>query len=186
MINKRGDNPTKLLWLDMEFTGLNSDDLITEVAVIVTDFDMNGLDIYESGIRHDEGLLRQKLESNPWYRDEMPPEHTEAIVQASLAGKDMTDVEGELIGLIAKHWDGSEGVILAGNSIHADRAFIRRYMKRFEAELHYRMLDVSSLKVYMQGAHGLKYQKKNTHRAIDDIRESIEELQYYIQKFKKG
>lgn len=186
IVNKAGDNPKKLLWLDMEFTGLNPlEDVITEAAVIVTDFDMREQALYESGIKHDESTLRAKLAANPFYSEEMPAEHTESIVASSQRGKQLEDVEKDLLDLIAGHWSGNEGVILAGNSIHSDRAFIRAYMPKLEQSLHYRMLDVSSLKVYMQGKYGQKYVKNNTHRALDDIRESIQELEHYADLLKE-
>jgi oligoribonuclease len=70
---------------------------------------------------------------------------------------------------------------LAGNSIHNDRNFIKRWWPEVDELLHYRMLDVSSLKIIMQGKYGLSFEKNDAHRAYDDIQASIAELQYYLE-----
>lgn len=71
-------------------------------------------------------------------------------------------------------------VILCGNSIGQDRKFVDRYLPQFAARLHYRMLDVSSFKIVYQQLYNRSFKKQNTHRALDDIRESIAELQFYL------
>lgn len=73
---------------------------------------------------------------------------------------------------------------MAGNSIHQDRKFIDREWPRLAERLHYRMLDVSAWKVYMEGARGQKFLKRDLHRALDDIRGSIEELKWYVGMLK--
>ena len=93
-----------------------------------------------------------------------------------------------LLNLLKKHWPKVEKKddrpILAGNSISQDRLFLNKYFKKFSGELHYRMLDVSSWKIIFNYKFDLKYEKKNAHRALDDIRESIEELKYYLSYFE--
>ena len=73
--------------------------------------------------------------------------------------------------------------ILAGNSIGQDRLFLNKYMHRFADHLHYRMLDVSSWKIVFNHKYGVKYGKTNSHRALDDIKESIEEMKFYLRHF---
>lgn len=74
----------------------------------------------------------------------------------------------------------ASGVILCGNSIGQDRKFVDRYLPQFASRLHYRMLDVSSFKIVHQELYGQSFKKSGTHRALDDIRESIAELQFYL------
>ena len=76
---------------------------------------------------------------------------------------------------------GNEPAILAGNSIHQDRRFIRQWWPQVDSKLHYRMLDVSSYKIIMQNKFGKEFTKKETHRALDDIKESIAELKFYLK-----
>ena len=85
--------------------------------------------------------------------------------------------------MIDRHF-GGEPAILCGNSIGQDRTFINWHFKALNRKLHYRMLDVTSWKVIYQSVYGLKFEKKNTHRAVDDIRESIAELQFYMSFVK--
>ncbi len=71
-------------------------------------------------------------------------------------------------------------MVLAGNSIGNDRRFIARYLPELEKRLHYRMVDVSSFKEVFRERYGIQFQKGNNHRAIDDIHESIRELEHYL------
>ena len=80
---------------------------------------------------------------------------------------------------------GAEPAVLAGNSINNDRKFIARYWPKLDLKLHYRMLDVSAWKVFMQGAYGVNFEKREVHRAFDDIQASIAELQHYLEWFAK-
>ena len=82
------------------------------------------------------------------------------------------------------HFEKDIPVILAGNSIHQDRRFIVNEWLRLDERLHYRMLDVSAWKIIFDAKYGIKFAKPEAHRAIDDIRGSIEELQYYLKKLK--
>jgi oligoribonuclease len=85
--------------------------------------------------------------------------------------------------LVDTHSDGFG--FLAGNSIHQDRRFIRHHWPELEAKLHYRMLDVSAFKLWMQGSRGISFNKPdNNHRALEDIRGSVAELKYYLEKLQ--
>ena len=88
-------------------------------------------------------------------------------------------MERELISLIDKNFKKEEKVILAGNSIYQDRLFIRKHLLKLEDRLHYRMLDVSAWKIIFANA-SIVFKKENKHRALDDIRESIREIQTYL------
>ena len=174
--------PTRLLWVDLEMTGLNHQkDIILEIAAEITDFAFNTLASYEAIIRHPTELVARLLQDNPWYQNY--PENRDEFVRKSETGKPLENVEAELIALIEQHF-GNEPVILAGNSIYNDRNFIRQWWPQLDLKLHYRMLDVSAWKVFMQGAHGVHFEKKEVHRAFDDIQASIAELQYYLEWLK--
>ena len=95
------------------------------------------------------------------------------------------DAEAQTIAFINAHVPAKERPVLAGNSIHQDRRFIRRFMPILEERLHYRMIDVSSIKElarrWFPAIIAKQPKKKETHRALDDIRESIDELRFYRQ-----
>ena len=173
--------PTKLLWIDLEMTGLDvTKDRIIEVAAQITDFDFNVLASYQAVIHHPEEVTSNM---NPWSASQHSASGLTARVRDSK--KSEAEVAGELVGLIKAHF-GVEPAIIAGNSIHSDRNFIKQWWPEVEAMLHYRMVDVSSLKILMQGMHGYVYQKDSSHRAEDDIKASIAELQDYLKQLSKG
>ncbi|HSE29056.1 MAG TPA: oligoribonuclease [Candidatus Saccharimonadales bacterium] len=172
---------SKILWIDLEMTGLNPNvDRIVEVGALITDWDFNVLATYESGVKHDKELLQRLFKVNPWAADHA--ESTSQLLRLSAKSPSSDKVQGELIAFVNDHFN-NEPVLLAGNSIHQDRRFIRKYWPELEARLHYRMLDVSAFKVVMMGKYNIKFEKTETHRALDDIKESIEELRSYLKKF---
>lgn len=172
--------PTKLLWVDLEMTGLDPQkDVILEIAAEVTDFTFKTLANYEALIAHPEEKL---LTMNEWAAAQHAASGLTDRVRTG--GRPEADVQHELIGFIKAQF-GEEPAILAGNSIHNDRVFIKKWWPEVDALLHYRMLDVSSLKVLMQGKYGVEYEKKDVHRAFDDIQASIAELQYYLEWFRE-
>jgi oligoribonuclease len=174
--------PMKLLWVDMEMTGLNADeDIILEIAAEVTDFDFKTLASYEAHVKQPKEKVVRLMQQEPWWKDY--PENRDEFIRKLDRGKPSDQVERELIELVEKNF-GHEPAILAGNSIHNDRRFIRRYWPQFDLKLHYRMLDVSAWKVLMQGKYDVNYEKNKVHRAFDDIQASIAELQYYLEWFK--
>ncbi len=158
----------------MEMTGLDvSRERIIEVAAIVTDSHFRSLETFESVVFQDQELLNNMDKWNA-------RQHRESglISQVSKAPK-QEEVEKKLCHLVGKHF-GKEKAILCGNSISQDRNFINVYMPRLSKLLHYRMLDVTAWKLIMQSRFGVEYKKKQSHRAIDDIRESIAELKTFI------
>lgn len=183
MIDKQA-RPTKLFWVDLEMTGLNVDsDVLLEVAAEITDFDFKTLASYEAIIKQPKDVVVDRMQKNNWWADY--PQNRDDFLKKLDQGKELAVVEQELIELIEQQF-GDESAILAGNSIHNDRGFIKHYWPSLDLKLHYRMLDVSAWKVYMRGKYDLDFEKKGAHRAFDDIQASIAELQYYLQWFKNN
>lgn len=179
MIDKKHLIPTKLLWVDLEMTGLDAqNDLILEIAAEITDFDFTPLASYEARIKQPRDVVAERMSLNSWW--DMYPDNRDDFLDNLEGAKLSSEVEQELIQLVKAQF-GDEPVILAGNSIHADRGFIDSHWPEFATLLHYRMLDVTSWKVVMQGKYGKSFPKRETHRAFDDIHESIEELKFYLQ-----
>ena len=169
-MNKPLKEPTKFLWLDMEMTGLDPNtEAILEVAAVVTDMQL---------VNQSETYLSKMDEWNQTHHRD-----SGLLDLVRKQGRPQNIVENELVNLCERHFP-DEGVILAGNSIFQDRLFIQKHMPRFFLKLHHRMLDVSAWKVVMTTRYRLKYEKKNAHRAIDDIFESIAELEFYLEYFK--
>lgn len=168
----------RLIWLDLEMTGLDSDrDSILEIATIVTDSELNELaegPVY--AIRHSESVLQAM--------DDWNTEHHQAsglwqrVLESDI---DMQAAESGTLEFLAR-WTEPGTSPLCGNSICQDRRFMHRLMPELEGWFHYRNLDVSTLKELAARwapalLEGLK--KENRHEALSDIRESIEELRYY-------
>lgn len=170
----------KLVWIDCEMTGLDlSKDKLIEIAALVTDSELNilgeGVDIV---IHADDDALAN-----------MPAVVTDMHAKSGLTDEvrastvTLAEAEQRVLAYIKEHVPVAGTVPLAGNSIGTDRGFISRDMTALDTYLHYRMIDVSSIKelsrrwypriYYGQPAKGL------AHRALADIKESIKELQYY-------
>ncbi|MBP9852735.1 MAG: oligoribonuclease [Patescibacteria group bacterium] len=173
--------PTKLLWVDLEMTGLDVEqDVILEVAAEITDMHFNTLASYEAIVQQPHETLVRRFAKNAWWQNY--PENRDEFLKKCADGKPSGQVEKELIDLIERQF-GSEPAILSGNSIHNDRNFIKQWWPALDLKLHYRMLDVSAWKVFMQGRYGVSFEKKEVHRAFDDIQASIAELQHYLEWF---
>jgi oligoribonuclease len=185
MIDKKAV-PTKLLWVDLEMTGLDArQDVILEVAAEITDFKFKTLASYEAIVKQEKQTVVDRMQKNIWWKD-YPQNRDEFVAKMDGDGaKSPEQVERELTELVEQQF-GAEPAMLAGNSIHNDRNFIRQWWPQLDLKLHYRMLDVSAWKVFMQGAYGVEFEKKEVHRAFDDIQASIAELQYYLEWFKKS
>ncbi len=171
--------PTKLLWVDLEMTGLDPHkDVIIEIAIEVTDFSFKTLAQYEAVIHHPDTVLNR---SNDWAKAQHAKSGLTERVRT--VGRPERDVIHEVVGFIQAQF-GNEPAVLAGNSIHNDRSFIKRWWPEVDDLLHYRMLDVSAWKVLMQAKYEVSFEKQEVHRAFDDIQASIAELQYYLEWFK--
>jgi oligoribonuclease len=176
--------PTKLLWVDLEMTGLDPlEDVILEVAAEITDFNFKTLASYEATVKQPRDLVIDRMQKNIWWKDY--PANRDEFVSKLDSAKDSDQVQQELIDLVEQQF-GDEPAVLAGNSIHNDRKFIAQWWPQLDLKLHYRMLDVSTLKILMQGKYDVSFEKPEVHRAFDDIQASIAELQYYLEWFKNG
>lgn len=175
--------PDKILWVDLEMTGLNpTKDRILEVAALVTDWDFNELGRFESGVGHEPTAIRLLMDANPW--NATHSENAEALLKLCEASQAEEFVAAKFEEFINNHFAKDEPALLAGNSIHMDRQFIRHWWPQVDKRLHYRMLDVSAWKVVMIAKYGVEYEKLERHRAMEDIRESIDELQFYLSKIR--
>lgn len=171
-----------LLWIDLEMTGLSpTDDRILEVAAIATGWNLEENATYEAVKKVSPRLMKKRMVGEFW---EQYPQVREALQQQNHTGKSSQVVEDELIAFIETYFAADKKVILAGNSIHQDRKFIENEWPRLNERLHYRMLDVSAWKVVFDGRYGKRFAKPETHRAMEDIRGSMQELQYYLGKIK--
>jgi oligoribonuclease len=169
-----------LIWIDLEMTGLDTqNDSIIEVATVVTDKDLNVL--AEGPVlavfQNEETLARM----DDWNKRQ----HGESglIVRVRESGLDEAEAERLTLAFL-QGWVPPGSSPMCGNSICQDRRFLARCMPRLEAYFHYRNLDVSTLKELAgRWAPHMKdgFRKKNSHRAMDDILESIAELRYYRQ-----
>jgi oligoribonuclease len=170
----------ELVWIDCEMTGLDLEaDLLIEIAVLVTDADLNilgeGLDVVIKA--PDEAL------------DNMIPVVTDMHTRSGLINEvrastvDLATAEGMVLDYIRGHVKAAKTAPLAGNSIATDRGFIARDMRKLDEYLHYRMIDVSSIKELCRRWYPRIYfgqpEKGLAHRALADIHESIQELKYY-------
>ena len=173
-----------LVWLDMEMTGLDPDkDRIIEIAVVVTDSQLNALSEAPVLVVHQPDSVLDAMDD--WNKSTHARSGLIGKVKASALTE--TAAEEQLLAFLAQHVPGKTSP-MCGNSICQDRRFLARYMPRLEAYFHYRNLDVSTLKEVARRwtpelLKGLVKQGK--HEALADIYESIEELKYYRENFLK-
>lgn len=170
-----------LVWMDLEMTGLDPErDTILEIATIITDSDLNILcEGPVIAIRQSEDVLAGM---DPWCVDHHGASGLTQRVRESTTT--MQQAEGLTLAVIEKYC-AEKTSPLCGNSIHQDRRFLVRYMPHIDKYLHYRIIDVSSIKElvhrwYPEDAR--PNTKAHAHLALDDVRESIAELQYYRQR----
>ena len=173
--------PQFLVWMDLEMTGLDPDkDAIIEIATIITDSDLN---VVAEG---PEIAIHQEPERFALMDDWNKEQHTKSgLWQKVLNSKiSISEAEAETLAFI-KRFVGPKESPLCGNSIWQDRRFIYKHMPLVDAYLHYRMIDVSTVKELSRrwyGENGKFTKDKGLHRALEDIRESVEELKFYRQK----
>ena len=169
----------RLVWIDCEMTGLNLEvDELVEIAVVITDYDLNlvdpGINIV---IKPDDSALEQM-------GDFVRNMHTSSgLIEEIPNGVTAAEAEFEVIEYLLKFIPAEQKAPLAGNSIGTDRGFLTRYMPRLDNHLHYRNVDVSSIKELARRWYPRVYfqapAKDGGHRALADILESIRELAYY-------
>ncbi|HZF22466.1 MAG TPA: oligoribonuclease [Burkholderiales bacterium] len=171
-------DPSYLIWIDMEMSGLNPDaDRVLEVAIVVTDSQL--VTVAEAPVKvvHQADAVLDRMDS--WNRS--THKKTGLTDKVKAARQNEAEVEAELIAFLAQYLPENTSP-MCGNSICQDRRFLARYMPKLEAFFHYRNLDVSTLKeLAKRWKPGIVagMTKHGKHEALADIYESIEELKYY-------
>lgn len=169
--------PAPLVWIDMEMSGLDPESCrILEIATIVTDGDLNIVAEGPDLVVHQPPQVLEAMDE--WCTRHHGESGLTAQVQASTI--DDAEAERQTLEFLAQ-WTRAGASPLCGNSIYQDRRFIVRYMPKLDEFLHYRLVDVSSIKELSRRWYPeiKPPAKQETHRALDDIRESIEELRFY-------
>jgi oligoribonuclease len=169
----------RIVWIDCEMTGLSlAHDALIEVAALVTDFELNqlghGVDV----------VIKPPVEALAQMDDFVRAMHTtSALLDALDQGTTMTDAQDQVLSYVREHVPEPGKAPLGGNTVGTDRGFLARDMPELEAFLHYRVIDVSSIKELSRRWYPRVYfnapVKSGGHRALADIRESIAELRYY-------
>ncbi|MFD9940608.1 oligoribonuclease [Nonomuraea sp. NPDC059023] len=168
-----------LVWIDCEMTGLDlGRDALVEVACVITDSELNQVD---EGV---DVVIKPPPESLEQMSQVVREMHTASGLLPQLAGGvTLAEAESLVLEYIRRHVPESKKAPLCGNSIGTDRTFISRDMPAVDAYLHYRMIDVSSIKELVRRWYPRVYfaapEKQGGHRALADITESIRELRYY-------
>ena len=171
------ENPP-LIWIDCEMTGLSlENDALVEIAVLVTDDELN---VLGDGV---ELVIATATENLAAMRDEVRAMHTESgLINEIPNGVTPSQAQQAVLNYLTAHTQAGKSP-LAGNSVGMDRNFIARDMPQLNAFLHYRTVDVSSIKELARRWYPKVYfnapKKTGNHRALGDIKDSIEELRYY-------
>jgi oligoribonuclease len=177
-------NNTHLVWVDMEMSGLNPDtDVVLEVALVVTDKDLNLVEEGPVLVVHQSDAVLDGMDS--WNKGTHGKSGLIDKVKASTLSE--VDVALKMVEFMKQHV-AERTSPMCGNSICQDRRFMARHLPDLEAYFHYRNLDVSTLKeLAARWRPELKdgFKKANSHTALADIQESIEELKYYREHFIK-
>lgn len=169
-----------LVWLDLEMTGLDVErDTIIEIACIVTDSGLGPLDDGIDLVVHQDAEVLARMD------DFVRRMHTKSGLLPLIGASDISlaEAQARTLEYVRKHVPTPGTAPLCGNSIGTDRRFLDRYMNELENFLHYRSIDVSSLKELCRRWYPDIYAKRpgkaEQHRALDDVKESIEELRFY-------
>jgi oligoribonuclease len=172
-----------LVWIDLEMTGLDiTTDVILEIACVITDGDLNVIAEGPSLIIHQP---EEKLTSmGKWCQDHHGKTGlTDAVRNSTISLQYAYD---EIVAFIKDYCPSNTG-ILAGNSVWQDRIFLEKYMPAITQHLHYRIVDVSTVKELLKRwyptSKNIEYKKNDQHRALSDVYESIAELKHYRTNF---
>jgi oligoribonuclease len=169
-----------LLWMDLEMTGLDPErERIIELATILTDGNLQELAAGPELVVHQPDEVLAAMDD--WNRKHHGDSGLVERVRQSTVSE--AEAEAAVVAFLDQHVTGKDRPVLAGNSIHQDRRFIVRYLPTLDKRLHYRMVDISSIKElgrrWYPGTMAKMPPKRESHRALDDVRESIEELRFY-------
>ncbi|MEP1473124.1 MAG: oligoribonuclease [Halieaceae bacterium] len=175
-------NASNLVWVDLEMTGLDPDaDVVIEIATIVTDSDLNTLaEGPVIAIKQPDAVLNSMDEWNTTHHN-----RSGLVDRVKASQYDEDKAVSETISFLDQ-WVPANASPMCGNTICQDRRFMARHLPKLEAWFHYRNLDVSTLKILMQRWRPeleSGFSKSGAHLALDDIRESIEEMRYYREHF---
>jgi oligoribonuclease len=171
--------PEYLVWIDCEMTGLNPDtECLVEIAAVITDTELN---VVDEGI---DLVIKPRSGTVEAMGDYVRKMHTDSgLIREFANGLELADAEAQVLEYIKKYIPTPKTSPLAGNTIGTDRMFISKYMPALDAHLHYRNIDVSTIKELSKRWYPRAYfqapKKDGGHRALADILESIEELKYY-------
>ena len=169
----------RLVWIDCEMTGLDLErDALIEIACLVTD---GSLDVLDEGL---DLVIKPPPEALDQMEDVVRDMHTASGLLSELpSGVTLAEAQDQMLSYVRTYISEPRRAPLAGNSIATDRVFIARDMPELDAFLHYRMVDVSSIKELARRWYPRAYfaspPKRGGHRALADITESIQELRYY-------
>jgi oligoribonuclease len=170
----------RLVWIDLEMTGLDTvRHTIVEIAVLITDSE---LELVDDGI---DLVVHASPDELAKMDDFVRKMHTKSGLLPAIEASKLTleDAGRAVLAYLAEHLPGPGTAPLCGNSIGVDRRFLDRYLPEVDQYIHYRSVDVSSFKELCRRWYPAVYKrrpdKQETHRALDDIRESIEELRFY-------
>ncbi|KAL0830376.1 hypothetical protein ABMA28_002562 [Loxostege sticticalis] len=180
------DSAKRIVWVDLEMTGLDIDkDHILEIACLVTDADLNVVATGPNLVIHQPDSILDNM--NSW----CVAQHGESgLTEASRKSPiSITEAEKKVMEFVTSHVPEKK-CPLGGNSVYMDRLFLRKYMPNLDSYLHYRIIDVSTIKElarrWFQKEYSSIPKKKFQHRSVDDILESIEELKYYRNNIFKA
>jgi len=166
----------RFCWIDLEMTGLDPRrDRILEAGVVVTDKRLETLFEWETAVRQRPAALRRM---DSWCQRH---HRQSGLLDRVPGGLSERELDERLADIAVAFFKKRNPAVICGNSIAQDRKFIDRYLPRFAERLHYRMLDVSSFKIVFRDMLGREFEKRNCHRALEDVRESIAELRHYLK-----
>jgi oligoribonuclease len=174
-----GNEAPNLIWVDCEMTGLDLEkDVLIEIAVLVTDSQLN---VLGEGV---DLVIKASQESIDGMNDFVREMHTASgLITEIPNGVSHEEASAAILEYLGKYAPGAGKSPLAGNSVSVDRTFIAKYLPEVNAYLHYRTVDVSSIKELARRWYPKSYfaapKKTGNHRALGDIRDSIDELDYY-------
>ena len=169
-----------MVWVDMEFTGLNLDeDVILEIASVITDSELNVLaEGPVLAVKQSENLLEGMDEWNTKQHN-----LSGLVERVRKSSETVESAQEKTLDFIKRHCGKGESP-LCGNSVHVDRYYMRKHMPKLESYLNYRNIDVTAVKLLAKRWYpGVpEYEKSNNHLALSDIYESIKELEYYRER----
>jgi oligoribonuclease len=178
-LNNGNGKADRIVWIDCEMTGLDSvQDALVEVAAVVTDSELN---VLGEGV---DVIIAPPAEALAQMGDFVRDMHTSSgLLDALATGTTLEDAQAQVLAYIREHVPEAGKAPLAGNSVGTDKVFLDRDMPELVGHLHYRIIDVSSIKELARRWYPRVYfsspKKNGGHRALADILESIDELRYY-------